>query len=135
MIKFLIKASVLMILLLLSTYLLRHFAFQNNNEKLLLAFSNFAYYSIIFFFFITISIVYISYNSITKNNHRQFSTIIMAGMTLKLLAAAIFVLLYAAFSKPISILIVVPFFIYYIAFTTIEIAEFLRLNKQVSISK
>ncbi len=93
--------------------------------------NHFAYSSILFFTLTTALIFFISYRSISGNNHRQFSTAVMAGMTIKLFASALFVLLYSLIYKPASILIVIPFFVYYLCFTIIEVAEYLRLNKSI----
>jgi hypothetical protein len=68
--------------------------------------------------------------SIAGNNHRQFSTAIMAGLTFKLLASALFVLIYSLFKQPDTILVIIPFFLFYICFTILEVVEFMRLNKR-----
>jgi hypothetical protein len=91
--------------------------------------NTFAYSSILFFSLITLTIYLTVQRNIAGNNHRQFSTAIMGGMTIKLFCSALFVLIYSLFKRPESIIIVVPFFIYYICFTILEVTEFMRLNK------
>lgn len=122
--SFYIRLLLLSIILLLLTYATQ---FIPDNTVI----NHFAYSSILFFAFTTALIYFISYRSISGNNHRQFSTAVMAGMTIKLFASALFVLIYSLLKKPDSILIVLPFFVYYLCFTILEVAEYLRLNKSI----
>jgi hypothetical protein len=93
--------------------------------------NHFAYSSILFFAVITWLIYFITHRSIAGSNHRQFSTAVMAGMTIKLFASALFVLIYSLIKKPESILIVLPFFVYYLCYTVLEVYEYLRLNRSL----
>ncbi len=97
--------------------------------------NTFAYSSIAFFAIVTALIHFIARRSIAGNNHRRFSTAIMGGMTIKLFSSALFVLIYSLFKKPESIIIIIPFFIFYISFTVLEVMEFMRLNKMLQEKK
>lgn len=92
--------------------------------------NSFVFSSIIFFTILTALIHMLASRSIAGNNHRQFSTAIMAGLTFKLLASALFVLIYSLFKRPDTILVIIPFFLFYICFTILEVVEFMRLNKR-----
>ncbi len=91
----------------------------------------FAYSSILFFAIITAVIYAVASRSISGKNHRMFSTAVMGSMTIKLFASVLFVLFYSLIQKPPSVLIILPFFLFYICYTVIEISAFIQLNKKV----
>jgi len=123
--KFFIRLTILAILLLAVTYALQQIPGVNFIDV-------FAYSSIAFFYFLTLLIILIIGRAVSRTNNRQFVSMITAAIGIKIFASIIFVLAFAFIHMPQSILIVLPFFLYYAALTIIEVAEMLKLNKLAS---
>jgi hypothetical protein len=70
---------------------------------------------------------------ISTNNSYRFVSMVTGSFTGKLLLCVVFILMYALIAKPAGKpFFILPFFLYYIVFTVLEVWALLKLNKQAS---
>lgn len=89
--------------------------------------------SLAFFFVLSCGVYLLAAKGVVNNNNHRFVSMIMAAFTGKLLLCVIFILAYALVIRPQGKpFFIIPFFVFYIVFTSLEVVELLRLTRQAN---
>ena len=91
----------------------------------------FIWSSLVFFFLLSCGVYAMASRGISTANNHRFVSMITGSFTGKLLLCVVYVLVYALIVRPEGKpFFIIPFFIYYIVFTVMEVWALLKLTKQ-----
>ena len=116
--KLLVVDFVLLVILMVLQYII-----------VLPAFIEFIWLCLIFFNLVSVIIFSLSARGALHKSPHRFMTFITGSFILKFVLCITGIVAYVLIMKPKSILIVIPFFIFYAVFTALEVSELLYLLK------
>jgi hypothetical protein len=126
--SFFVKSAVVGVLLCGATWAVEHYAEVNFIGPM-------AYGLLVYFFVFSIIAVFLSQNALVANNHRRFLNALTGSLVAKVLLTAFVVLVFALVDRPKSVLVILPLFVYYVVFTVLEVAEFMKLNRKAGLQQ
>jgi len=116
-----VKSAVAAVLLCMATWFLEHYSDVNFIGPM-------AYGLLVYFFVFSIIAVYLSQHALVTDNHRRFLNALTGSLVAKVLVTAFVVLIFSLVDRPKTVLVILPMFVYYVVFTVLEVAEFMKLN-------
>lgn len=122
--------------LFIVTVILALLALLANQTELFASFQLFTWLSLTFFFLVSCGVYLMASKGVSANSSYRFVSMVMGSFTGKLMLCIVFLLLYVAIAKPQGKpFFIIPFFIFYIVYTVMEMIELLKLNSKKNTEK